>query len=347
MKIAIYEGKDIPGSVARLAPLHDQLPNTPLSWHPIWLQILAEGLGHTPYCLEATEGDNTLGWLPLCYVRSLLFGRHLIGLPYLNYGGIRALDAAASTPLVDAARNLADRLNVRYLELRHDTAVKSPGLTEPSTHKVHMRLSLPETSDELWRQLDAKVRNQIRKAQKGDLAIHFGGEELLPEYFAVFSQNMRDLGTPTYPKGLFSAILRRLPGRAELAVARLGGRASAVGLLLHGNAITEVPSASSLREDRQTNSNMFLYWHMLERAVQRSQSVFDFGRSTVDGPTFRFKKQWGATPHPAAWQHYLRKGQLGELRTDNPKYQLMIRAWQRLPLWLSRLLGPVIVRGLP
>jgi len=92
---------------------------------------------------------------------------------------------------------------------------------------------------------------------------------------------------------------------------------------------------------------MLLYWHLLVRAVERGQVFFDFGRSSEESNTYRFKKQWGATPFPAPWQYYLRQGTVGDMRPDNPKYQRLIRIWQRLPVGLTRLIGPPIVRGIP
>ncbi len=312
-----------------------------------WLPALADGLGHTPYCVEAVAGDETRGLLPLAYVRSLLFGRFLVSLPYLNSAGVLADDPAVARRLIDAAAALADELNVRYLELRHEQPVEHPALTERMTGKVHMRLSLPGRADELWERLPAKVRNQVRKGQKCGLTVAWGGAELLPEFYAVFSRNMRDLGTPVYGRGLFRAVLRHLEGRAELCVARSGEKPVAAALLVHGAGVTEVPSASSLREFNLTCANMLMYWHLLERAVQRGQAVFDFGRSSVDGSTYRFKKQWGAEPCPATWQYYVRRGTISVARPDNPRYGRMIRLWQRLPVALTRLIGPPIVRGIP
>jgi FemAB-related protein (PEP-CTERM system-associated) len=158
---------------------------------------------------------------------------------------------------------------------------------------------------------------------------------------------MRDLGTPVYGRGLFEAILAEFPDRAEFCVVRAGALPVAAALLLHGWGVTEVPSASSLREFNQTNANMLMYWHLLERAVQRGQDVFDFGRSSEGSGTFQFKKQWGASPSPAEWQYRLRAGDVGDMRPDNPRYGLMIRLWRRLPVALTRLLGPGIVRGIP
>src|SRR5947208_3062395 len=62
-------------------------PVLALSRHPAWLNVLYRSLGHTPYCLEVVEGTQTRGFLALAYVSSFLFGRYLVSLPYLNYGG--------------------------------------------------------------------------------------------------------------------------------------------------------------------------------------------------------------------------------------------------------------------
>ncbi len=319
----------------------------PLSRHPGWLPALRRGLGHPVYCLEAVEAGRTVGLLPLAHVRSLLFGRFLVSLPYLNYGGPVAEGGAGAAALIDRAVALADELDVRYLELRNERAVEHPALGHRNATKVHMRLPLPGSAEELWRQLPAKVRNQVRKAEKGELTVAWGGQELLPEFYGVFAHNMRDLGTPVYGKGLFRAALDAFPGRAEICVVRAGRRAAAAALLLHGPGVSEVPSASSLRRYNPTNANMLMYWHLLARAAGRKQEVFDFGRSSEGSNTYRFKKQWGAAPSPAEWQYYLRAGTTQDVRPDNPRYRRLIAVWKRLPVALTRWLGPRIVRGVP
>jgi FemAB-related protein (PEP-CTERM system-associated) len=318
-----------------------------LSRHPAWLAILEKGLKHTPYCLEATEGAETRGILPLAYVRSAFFGRFLVSLPYLDYGGPIAEDEGTARVLIDRAVELADELDVRYLELRHEWPIEHPALGHRMNSKVHLRLSLPATADALWQQLSSKVRNQIRKAMKGNLAAVWGGLELLPEFYAVFSRNMRDLGTPVFGRRLFRSVLRQFPDRAELCVVRTGKIAVGAALVLHGWGICEVPSASSLRQYKHTNANMLLYWRILERAIERRQRVFDFGRSSQESSTYNFKKQWGAVPHPAEWQYYLRRGHISDVRPNNPKYQRFIQIWQHLPVRLTRFIGPTIVRGIP
>ncbi len=348
LDVRLLEGDAVAAALPRLeAYLLREGPLLPLSLHPGWLSVLRRGLRHTPFCLEAQEAGVTRGFLALAYVRSWLFGRYLVSMPYLNYGGVQADNPAIAAALIDRAVELADRLGVRRLELRHERPTEHPRLRHARTDKVHMRLDLPASSERLFKDLDSAVRSQVRKARKNGLSVDWGGAELLGDFYRVFSRNMRDLGTPVYGKALFAGALEQFPDRAELCVVRDAQRPLAAALLLHGWGVTEVPSASSLRAYNRTNANMLLYYHLLERAVERGQDIFDFGRATPGSGTYRFKAQWGATPSGAQWQSYLRTGTLEETQPTNPRYRQLIRVWQRLPVALTRLIGPPIVRGIP
>ena len=243
--------------------------------------------------------------------------------------------------------DVADELNVNHLELRHEKPIEHTAINGSMASKVHMRLALPTSSELLWKNFNSKLRNQIRKGDKYGFQITWGGEESLDPFYAVLSENMRDLGTPVYGRSLFESILRNFPKDAELAVVWAGEKPISCALLLHGRRCTEVPTASSLRDYNDTCANMLMYRHLLDRAVERGQTLFDFGRSTIDGATFKFKKQWGAEPTPATWQYAVRRGEIGAMRPDNPRYERMIRLWQKLPVRLTQYIGPLIVRGIP
>lgn len=320
---------------------------------PRWLDVLDRGLGHQTMAVIARAGGATStisGYLPLALVKSRLFGRFLVSLPYLNRAGVVAVDASARAELVDQAAALADRFDAQYLELRHGPAtLDHPSLTQSRTDKVLMLLDLPADADTLWKGFDAKVRNQVRKGEKAGLSLRWGGAELLEDFYAVFSVNMRDLGTPVYARKLFRAILEHFPREAELAVVDHGGQPVAAALLVHDplRRQTQAPSASSLRAMSHTNANMWMYAKLLERAIERGSRAFDFGRSSPDSGTYRFKKQWGARPLPTTWQYHIRHGEIGAMRPSDPKMQRRIAAWQKLPVWITRLVGPSIVRGIP
>jgi FemAB-related protein (PEP-CTERM system-associated) len=346
-RIRTLDGRDLERHLPHLESYVARAAHAPLSRHPAWPLVLERGLRHIPFCLEAVEGETIRGLLPLACVHSLLFGRFLVSLPYLDYGGVMADNDPIKTMLIDRAVELAEQLDVRHLELRHEQVADHPALADRMSEKVHMRLALPTTGEELWSRLSAKVRNQVRKGRENGLAVAWGGAELLPEFYDVFSHNMRDLGTPVYGKRLFRCILRQFPGRAELCVVRAGNRALAAALILHGWGISEVTSASSLRRYNSTNCNMLMYWNLLERSIRRGQATFDFGRSSRDSNTFRFKKQWGAVPGPAEWQYHVRKGSMTKMRPDHPRYRHLISLWRQLPVALTRLIGPSVVRGIP
>ena len=340
-------------------------PDARLDHDPRWGGVLRRAMGHRPLTLLYREapGGAIRGYLALCRVSSPLFGRFLVSLPYLNEAGV-VIDAgldeeaheAVGWRLVEAAIELAEQFDVKYLELRHGSrTVDHRRLYRQRTDKVAMRLALPSDAAALDKAIGSKVRNQVRKGDKAGLTLAWGGAELVDEFYDVFARNMRDLGTPVYPRGLFAAIVSVFADEAELAVVRHGGRAVAAALLMHDGgggagrrpATTAVPSASCLREANAVCANMWLYRALLGRAIERGSTVFDFGRSTPESGTYRFKKQWGATPEPCTWQYHARRGAIDVARPDNPRYQRRIETWQKLPVWLTRAIGPAIVRGIP
>ena len=312
-----------------------------------WLAAVCDGFGHEPHVLVATQGDRMVGILPLAFVKSLLFGRFLVSVPYVNSGGVIAEDPDVAAALIDRAVELADELDVRYLELRHDVKHEHPALTHELTSKAQMRMPLPSSKEDAWKQVRSVVRTQVRKSEKQGLTVQWGKEDLLSDFYTVFSRNMRDLGTPVFSRRLFRSIFTHLPEDAELCVLHLDKRPIAGALAVHVNGVTEVPSASVLRAYRSTAANSLMYWRAIERAIERGQSVFDFGRSTIDGSTYAFKKKWGAQPEPAVWQYYLRKGDVADMRPESGKYNRRVKIWQRLPVPLTRLIGPPIIRGIP
>lgn len=323
-----------------------------LSPHPAgdlrWLKILHAGLRQEPLLLRAVDDlGKSCGELPVVFVKGPLFGRFLVSLPYINSGGVQSNDPFAEKLLIDRAIELTDQFDCRYLELRHERPVEHPGLNAELTSKVHMRLKLTDTVEELRAQLKSKVRNQLKKGESHGFTVVWGGMELLNDFYKVFAIRMRDLGTPVYSRKLFASILNEFDQAAEICCVRDGETTIAVALLIHGSEVTEVPSASALSRYHRTNANMMMYWQLLARSIERGQKVFDFGRSTMSGPTYKFKQQWGAEPHPAHWQYYLREGAVDDMRPDSGNKKKLIELWKRLPVWVTRILGPMIVRGIP
>jgi FemAB-related protein (PEP-CTERM system-associated) len=314
--------------------------------HPAWLQVIQRAFGHQTRYLVASVDGRITGVLPFALFGSRLFGRFAVSLPFLNYGGILADDDAAAQALLDAA--VADVVDHggTHLELRH-TAQRFPALTA-RRHKVAMRLALASTPDDQWTALDRKVRNQVRKAEKSGLQLADGGAELLDGFYTVFARNMRDLGTPVYGVRFFKEVLNSFPESTRVFVVTLGDQPIAASIVVWHRDTIEVPWASAIREFNPLCANVLLYWGMLRFANERGFRVFDFGRSTPGEGTFHFKRQWGAEPSELVWEYWSAAGQsVPDLSPHNPKFELAIRSWQRLPLRIATAVGPLIVRNIP
>ena len=311
-----------------------------------WRRVIEQSFGHECIYLAAMAGSGVAGVLPLVLFRSPLFGRFAVSLPFVNYGGVVADSDAAARALLDAATQLARTRGLSHVELRHLTP-RFPELPA-KRHKVAMSLDLAGSRDALWQGLDRKVRNQVRKAEKSGLTARSGGLDLVPDFYAVFARNMRDLGTPVYTRRLFEQVIATFPDTARVFVVDLAGRPVAASLTVEWRDVTEVPWASALREHRALAPNMLLYWTMLQHAIDRGSRTFDFGRSTPDEGTFHFKQQWGASPTPFAWEYALVGGGTPpDHGPTNPKFRLAIELWKRLPVPVATALGPHIVRSIP
>jgi serine/alanine adding enzyme len=311
------------------------------SWR--WRRVFAQAFDHEPVYLMATERGTVTGILPSIHIKSLLFGRTLSSLPFLNYGGVMADTPAVAQALLDEAAQQAHARKCGHVELRHVDPQFAP--LPCKQHKVAMRV---DVVDGMFDKLDRKVRNQIRKAEKSGLTVERGGEALIEDFYTVFARNMRDLGTPVYSRRLFEEVLRVFPDRAQIHIVRLNGLPIAGGLTYRTPQMVQLPWASSLRSYNKLCANVLLYWDAIQFAHETGATVFDMGRSTPNEGTFKFKEQWGAKPVPLHWEYQLlSRGEMPNVSPANPKYQFAISLWQKLPLAVTMRVGPMIVRAIP
>jgi FemAB-related protein (PEP-CTERM system-associated) len=289
------------------------------------------------------ESGEWCGVLPLVRVRSPLFGRYLVSMPFLNYGGpIGTRDAQER--LSRFAMNQAKQLGAQLLELRNRSAVAS--CLELNQRKITVNLPLPGSSAELWERFPSKLRSQIRRATKGGLETRFGLDQAEP-FYSVFSRNMRDLGTPVMPRGWFESIARVFPQLVRFGVVYQGSVpvAAACGFVWRDEF--EMTWASSLREFNHLAPNMLLYCSFMERMIQSGVQTFNFGRCTPGGGTHRFKTQWGGIDEPLPWGQWSPTQVRTTPSPDTPAYRVATAVWKRLPLNVTNRVGPALARVIP
>ncbi len=378
-----------------------------------WWIVMSQVLGHRCHYLEAWQRDGVgrgfewggrgnrrggdeeggeegggregtlVGLLPLVSVRSRLFGKYLVSMPFLNYGGPLG-GREARTLLAREALTRAKEMGVDLLELRDRSGeatggggeakeaadvvgtqeaseTDEAGATEEShpsldgmdpelelTHrKVSVVLPLPDDPEVLWKDvLRSKVRSQVRRPMKEGLEARFGPDQV-EAFYEVFSVHMRDLGTPVLSRELFEALPRVFGERVRFCVIYRDGAPVAAGCGFHCRGEFEITWASALRDHARVAPNMLLYWRMMEAAIEGGARAFNFGRCTPDTGSHRFKRQWGGEDLPLPWAAWSPRGELATPNPDQGKYQAAVALWQRLPVPLTRILGPPLARRIP
>ena len=311
-----------------------------------WAQLACEVFGHQAYFLEARGADGQLGGiLPLVRQNSLLFGDFLTSVPFFNYGGALADTPDQTRALMEHARTLAQKLGCRYLEFRD--AQPQPGDWHVRTDKVTLLLELPEDFAALSKKLGAKLRSQVKRTEREEPSVRLGGEELLDHFYDVFCRTMRDLGTPVYPRRFFAAILERFPETCLMVVVYRRGQPAAGAFLVIANGRAEIPWAACRDDAKPAGFNMKLYWEVLRAVMERGCREFDFGRSTADSGTYKFKLQWGAKPVQLYWHRWEKAAAASQPAPESRIMRYATSIWKRLPLRLANTLGPIVSPSLP
>jgi FemAB-related protein (PEP-CTERM system-associated) len=340
----------------------NRIPDANLFQLIAWKEAVEKVYGHKPHYMMSVEDDRICGVLPLFEVKSKLFGHSLVSVPFGVYGGIAAESADVESGLRKSAVELGNLLGVDYVELRglpHEGPLREgdcPGDTDeasaPCWHKkslyvTFMKDILP-SEDENLKSIPKKQRAMVRKGIKNGLTSVTGRDkDFLDTFYAIYAQNLRDLGTPVFPKLFFETLLELFPSAFILLVQSEGKNVAGVLSFAYRNMIMPYYGAG-LREYFNLRINDFMYWELMCYGLKHGFEVFDFGRSKRDTGSFSFKCHWGFEPQELDYRTRLIKSQdLPNLSPNNPKYRLFIESWKKLPLPLANFLGPKIVKYIP
>lgn len=334
-----------------------------------WKKIIYDTYNHRSYYFVALKSGTVnihncmqiVGILPLYHMKHIIFGNHLTSIPYFDIGGVLADDEHIEKALIHKAYECLRRYNIGTIDLRHADILKcfhtkmssdtirstDPLLSETkitvNCQKVRLLLCLPESSAQLMDTFKSKLRSQIKKPYKSGLKIKIGWMELLDDFYTVFAENMRDLGSPVHSKKLIYNIIQTYRSRTRIFVVYKGKKPVAASVVIGFKDTLENPWASSLRCESRLSPNMMLYFEMLKYACDHGFKTFDFGRSTPGEGTYRFKEQWGAKPFQLYWYSISENGNTKSVHdSDKSKFDTLIHYWQKIPVSLTKIIGPKI-----
>ncbi|MBX3610159.1 MAG: FemAB family PEP-CTERM system-associated protein [Hydrogenophaga sp.] len=343
MQVHQLDGHDA-AQVARWEAYVAACPQATFFHRAGWEKIIREVFRHDTHFLFVTDGDVLQGVLPLAHVQSRLFGRSLSSLPFAAYGGVAASSDEAGEALVAHARELARRLGVAHLELRHIERQR-PDWPVQDLY-VTFRKPIEATEEANMLAIPRKQRAMVRKGIKNGLVSTI--DSTVDDFFALYADNVHRHGTPALSRRYFQALCEVFGPDCEVLTARTadGRPMSSVMSFYFRDEVLPYYAGDHVAA-RDLAANDFKYWELMRRACARGLRVFDYGRSKVGTGPYAFKKNWGFEPTQLHYEYQLlQRDAIPQNNPANPKYRLMIEAWRRLPLPVANWLGPHIVRNL-
>lgn len=315
---------------------------------PEWNIAVARGCGQRAHCLVAERANGEIvGVLPLTEIGSLLFGRALVSTGFGVAGGILATNDDALAALGEAGWELAERLRCPTMELRGGPVPAGNWQVDETTYLGFAR-DLAASDEAELTAIPRKQRAEVRKGLAAGLDIITGcHDKVVDAHYAIYSESVRNLGTPVFPKQLFREILREFGESADILVVSDGDHPVASVLSVYMNGTVYPYWGGGTQAARGLRANDVMYFALMGHARARGCTRFDFGRSKAGTGPAAFKKNWGFEGTPLRYAKRAPAGQQPrEINPMSPRYRLQVAAWRKLPLWAANQLGPMIARGL-
>lgn len=313
-----------------------------------WSRAISRGCGQANHYLIAEEAIGIVGVLPLTLVHSALFGRALVSSAFAVGGGALADDETIANRLTSEAVAMAERLTCPTIELRGGIRPTTPGWHHDETTYLGFVRDLAADDEAELRAIPRKQRAEVRRAFGFGLTVETGRDEIARmAHYSVYSESVRNLGTPVFPRALFDTVLDEFADEADILTIRHEGEAIASVLSLYWRDTVMPYWGGGTEEARRWRANDLMYYALMNHARARGCTRFDFGRSKAGTGPAAFKHNWGFSGEALAYTKFSADGEAPrDINPLNPKYRIQVAIWQKMPLAIANRLGPMIARGL-
>jgi len=310
-----------------------------------WKRVLEKTFGYQATYWYTKSNNKISGVFPLFLIDNPIFGKSLVSVPFGVYGGIVAENTETQKTLLDVGKNLVERFKAKHLELRH---VQKNGLSLPIKDLyVTFRKELSPDVEKNFSAIPRKQRRMIRQGQKHGLQI-IVGQEYLKEFYHIYAYSVKNLGTPVFPYRFFENIQKEFDQQCKiLSVWHEGKMVAGVMTFFFKNTIMPY-YGGALKPYWPLAVNDLMYWELMRYGVERGYDLFDFGRSRIGTGSFHFKRHWGFEPQSLPYQYFLpAEGVLPNVNPSNSNFEPFISMWKRLPLAVTKILGPKLIKFFP
>jgi FemAB-related protein (PEP-CTERM system-associated) len=207
--------------------------------------------------------------------------------------------------------------------------------------------AISSSEEENLNAIPRKQRRMTRQGVKHGLRSECGLRHV-DMFWDVYARSVHALGSPVFPRRLFRALAQEFGKDCELLTVWKGQQmVSGVLSLFYEDQV--LPYYGGARQDAlQYAVNDFMYWELMCHAARVGARTFDFGRSREGTGAYDFKRHWGFEPVPLPYQYLFVSGAgMPNVSPSNPKLHMAVQAWKRLPLPMTKLIGPLLTRYLP
>jgi FemAB-related protein (PEP-CTERM system-associated) len=309
-----------------------------------WRRSVEAAFRHEPIYFVARRATRIVGVLPLFRAPILFSGHALISVPFGIRGGVLADDAAAARALASSALGCAHQRRALHVELR--SAVDRFTSLPRREGYVTFRADLRESESALLRRMDRKRRQMLSHAARAGYSVTEVGHDRLALFYDLFARSMRRHGTPVLPRRFVAAVARELADVVRLFVLEHASRPLMCVLALVDGGVV-MPFWAG-RSDRRRAAEELLYWEMMRWGKERGCHTFDFGRSRRGTGAAAFKARGGMEETPLDYRVApVVAAHAPRVDPGNPRFAPMIAVWRRLPLALTRRLGPLLAGRIP
>jgi FemAB-related protein (PEP-CTERM system-associated) len=312
-----------------------------------WKNCIEEVFGYRALYLMAFEGGRVRGCLPLFLVENMLIGRILLSTPFAVYGGVLADSPEVAAAFGDQLTTLGQALSVDHVELRNAYDEQCVGFARISRYVTFTR-QIGNSEEAILESIPRKTRYMVRKALKQGFETSVCNERSAA-FEDLYDRNLRRLGTPSFPSKFFASLLKNFGSGVDIREVLWNGKvASAVLTFYFRDQVLPYYGASALKLNALAPNN-FMYFDLMRRAGKSGYAKFDFGRSKKHaGGSYDFKAYWGMEERELPYEILLvRRKELPNFTPANPIFKLPRKAWQRLPLFVTKGAGPLFIRLVP
>lgn len=311
-----------------------------------WKRVIEKTYGYRPVYFYTERAGRITGIAPSFLVSNWLTGECLISLPFAVYGGVCAADAESEQALIGQLQQVAAKNKVEYLELRNRKRDLLPGYQLNSRY-VTFSIEITTNTEALYKAFPKDIRYMIRKGEKAGLRCQHGLDQV-SDFYQLLTINLRRLGTPAFPRSLFDNIIHEFPGQVEVTLLYLKGEALAGGMSFFFRDWIQPYYIGSTDLAKTLAANNLLWWELIKLGAERGCRTFDFGRSKRESGNFDFKKKWNPQIESLDYQvRLVQRREMPNFSPANPKFELATTLWKKMPLGLTQVLGPRIVRWFP